>query len=103
MYSYFPFSTLGSFGGMFPALQLPLTLQHLAICYVFGVFLVLKALKVVRRRPTFDLVDLLMLVILLLLIAAFIRNPVGVNEGPFPSPQRLNPGVFLCSRLQKRS
>ena len=69
---------LGAFGGTFPALHIPITLEALTTAYVFGIFLVLKALKIVRRQPTFDLVDFFLLCMLLLLAAAFIRNPVGL-------------------------
>lgn len=66
------------FGGTIPILPLPFALRDLVILYVFGIFLVLTALRIVRAKRTVGLIDVLLMVNLLWLVFAFVRNPVGV-------------------------
>jgi hypothetical protein len=64
--------------GQIPALGVPFTIKDLVIGAVFIITLGLIAFKVVRIKPKFDWLDLLVYVTLLTLITAFIRNPVGL-------------------------
>lgn len=65
--------------GSLPALKLPFVLKDLMILWVFTAFLTLKAFKVVLRQPKIRFADLLCVLMILYLIATFIRNPVGVD------------------------
>ena len=68
-----------SFGisGTIIALPIALPLQDLIEVYVFLVFLVLKALKIVRKKQVFRLLDVLLLINVIYLGFVFCRNPVG--------------------------
>ncbi|MEI6561029.1 MAG: hypothetical protein WCO68_02975 [Verrucomicrobiota bacterium] len=55
-----------------------LPVRNLVIGYVFAVFLALKALKVVRSKPEYRLLDYLLLANLAYIATLYIRNPVGV-------------------------
>src|SRR5205823_5458568 len=61
------------------AIPLPFKASELVILLAFGSFLVLKALKLIRRKPTLDAVDFFLLLTLLMLTQAFIRNPTGIE------------------------
>ncbi|MEI8342016.1 MAG: hypothetical protein WCH43_10850 [Verrucomicrobiota bacterium] len=65
--------------GNLVGLPLPFSVRDLAIFMAFGAFLVFKALKIVNRKPAFNFIDFLLLVNLLMLLQAFIRNPTGTN------------------------
>ncbi len=65
--------------GQIPLLPLPFAVRDLIVMAVFVSFMVLTAFKVVRRKPTYGLIDILMGSIIAYLIIAFIRNPVGVE------------------------
>ena len=65
--------------GNLAALKLPMGVHDLAILLSFGSFLVFKALKLVRRKPALTFLDFLLLLNLLMLLQAFVRNPTGTN------------------------
>ena len=52
--------------------------RDFAIGYVFVVFLALKALKVVRTKPSHGFLDFLLFLNLFYVVTLYIRNPVGV-------------------------
>ena len=55
-------------------------LRSVMMVYAFGVFLVLKALKVVRTKNQYNWVDYLLFVNIAYLVVAYIRNPVGTES-----------------------
>jgi hypothetical protein len=68
-----------SLHGQIPEVPLPFTIRDYAVTFVFGGFLVLKALKIIRRQSTFRWLDGLMFLMLAYVTAVFVRNPVGVD------------------------
>lgn len=66
-------------GGKLVFLPLPFSVADVAILFVFPVFLAFKALKLVKKKPTFNWLDLLLLINLLYLASVFLRNPVGTE------------------------
>src|SRR5688572_12069688 len=66
-------------GGQISVLPLPFTVAHLGILFAFGTFLLLKAFKLIRLKPTLGLVEIWMLAVLVYLLTVFVRNPVGVE------------------------
>lgn len=65
--------------GQIPVLPLPFAVKDLAIIAVFAATLALIALKVVRRKPTYTTIDLVMALMLIYMVSVFIRNPVGLQ------------------------
>jgi len=65
--------------GKISVLPVPFSIAQTSILFAFGTYLLLKAFKVIRLRPKFDLVDTWMSVVLVYLLMVFIRNPVGVE------------------------
>lgn len=65
--------------GQIPLLPVPFSVRDLIVMAVFAGYLGLKALKIVRRKPAFEPVDLLVLAMVLYLVSCYIRNPVGVE------------------------
>lgn len=65
--------------GQMPILPLPFAVHDITIFAVFIGFLVLKALKIVKLKPRLEAVDWWLIAVLLYLITAYIRNPVGVD------------------------
>jgi len=65
--------------GKMAVLPLPFTVAQLAIFLAFGMFLLLKALKVVRMKPKNGIVEIWMLIMLGYLVTVYMRNPVGVE------------------------
>lgn len=63
--------------GMLPALPIPLGLRDVVILFVLSSFFILKALKVIRFKPAYSLLDGIMLANLAYLATVFVRNPVG--------------------------
>lgn len=68
---------LSGLSGFVVGLPLGLPLKDVVTVGVFLIFLVLKAVKIVRRKPARDLLDLVLFINLLYLAVVFIRNPVG--------------------------
>ncbi len=66
-----------AFPGQLPALPLPFTVRQLVVITVFAMFLILTALKVVRRRPKLTHLDLLLFLNVAYLSTVLLRNPVG--------------------------
>jgi hypothetical protein len=66
-------------GGKVSLLPLPASLAQLCILFAFGTFLVLKAFKVIRLKPSIGIVEVWLLIVLGYLITVFVRNPVGVE------------------------
>jgi hypothetical protein len=52
-------------------------LSHFVIVYAFVVFLMLRALKIVRNKPAYIWLDYLLFINVAYLASVFIRNPVG--------------------------
>ena len=65
--------------GQFPFLPLPFTGAHLGALLAFGWFLVFRAVKIVRNKPQYDLLDLILFANLIFVVITFVRNPVGVD------------------------
>lgn len=63
--------------GWIPALPVPFAARDLVILYVFGIFMALKAVKIVRNKGVIGLPDVILLINLVWLGIAFVRNPVG--------------------------
>ncbi len=63
--------------GQLPFLPLPLSVRDIGILLAFGWFLIFKALKLIRVKPTYNVLDFILLANLAYLISVFIRNPVG--------------------------
>jgi len=70
----------GPMGGMIVGTPLGLKMSHLAVLYAFGVFLALKALKVVRTKAKYNWLDYLLFFNLFYLLTVYIRNPVGTDS-----------------------
>lgn len=58
-------------------LPLPFSVKQLAILIVFGSYITLIAVKIVRTDPKYDLLDLILLLNLLYSVTVYARNPVG--------------------------
>ncbi|MEI9898296.1 MAG: hypothetical protein WDN28_31680 [Chthoniobacter sp.] len=67
------------FGGKITALPVPFTVANLGVLIAFGMYLILKALKVVRLKPKIGIVEISMMVMLAYLATVYVRNPVGVE------------------------
>lgn len=65
--------------GEIPVLPLPFSIRNLAVFAIFGVTLTLVALKIVRRKPKYNLLDFVLFLNLLYLVTVFVRNPVGTQ------------------------
>ncbi len=65
--------------GTCDTLPLPFRVVDFIVIYVTGAFMVLTAVRVVRTRAAFDSLDFWILALCLLLLFAFIRNPVGTH------------------------
>ena len=65
--------------GKISALPIPFSIAHVAVLLAFGVFLTLKALKIVRLKPKNGIVEIWMLIMLAYLATVYVRNPVGVE------------------------
>jgi hypothetical protein len=65
--------------GKVSVLPLPLTVAQLAIGLAFAMFLILKALKVVRFKPKLGIVEIWMFVMLAYMGTVYLRNPVGLE------------------------
>jgi len=65
--------------GSLPFLPLPFTLREIAVLLAFVWFLVFKAVKIVRKKPTYEFLDIVVLVNVIYLASVFVRNPVGVD------------------------
>lgn len=63
--------------GTIPVLPASFAVRDLAVMAVFASFLALKALKVARRKPDYELADFVMILLLVYMLTVFIRNPVG--------------------------
>lgn len=70
---------MGGFTGQLLPLPVPFAVRDLSILLAFGLFLLLVALKIVRDKPTYTRVDLLVLMNILYVASLFLRNPVGVK------------------------
>lgn len=64
--------------GTIPALGLPVQLRYFVLALVVVACFALIALKLIKRKPIYDLRSTLIVVMLLYLAIAWIRNPVGV-------------------------
>lgn len=65
--------------GTVPLLPLPFAVRDLTIMAAFVAFLMLVALKVIRRKPKYGFADYLLFALLIYLAIAFLRNPVGTS------------------------
>ena len=65
--------------GQINFLAIPFSVRELVVPSVFAMFLVFKALKVVKMKPNYGLIDFLLAVNLFYLLATFVRNPAGVD------------------------
>ena len=65
--------------GQIPSLGLPFSARDLVVLFIFVSFLMLTAFKVVRSRQKFGVLDTLAIIMMLYLLASWIRNPVGVD------------------------
>lgn len=65
--------------GQIPSLALPFSVRDLIVLFVFVAFLPLKAFKILRRKPTFEHNDILIVVMATYLLISYMRNPVGVD------------------------
>lgn len=65
--------------GQIRELPMPFAVRDLIVGGVFSISLVFIALKIIRGKPQYQLVDLVLGAILVYLFTVFIRNPVGVE------------------------
>ena len=65
--------------GKLTCLPLPFTIQETGVLLAFGWYLIFKAVKIVRNKPVYGLLDVVMGVNLAWLLVAFLRHPVGVD------------------------
>ncbi len=65
--------------GKVTALNVPLLVRDMAVLVAFGSYLIFYALKLLRAKPVFDLIDLLVIANLAYLATVFLRNPVGAK------------------------
>lgn len=65
--------------GQIRALNIPFSVRDLVVMYVFFSYLALIAFKIIRTRNRMNLIDIFMMSVLLILVIAFVRNPVGVE------------------------
>jgi hypothetical protein len=65
--------------GQVQALPLPFSVRQLAVFTVAGAFIALIAFKIIRLKPSYRTVDLIMLGAVLYLGTVYLRNPVGVE------------------------
>lgn len=65
--------------GKVAELPLPFSIAQLGVMFSLGVFLILKALKVIRIKPKSGIAELWILVMLTYLMTVFLRNPVGFD------------------------
>jgi hypothetical protein len=63
--------------GQMQGLALPFAARDIVIALVFLAFLALSTLKAVRRKPEYELLDKVLLLLLLYILSVFVRNPVG--------------------------
>ena len=68
---------LWPFYGAVQILPLPFALKDIAVMFAFGAVVVCIALKIVRLRPKFTVLDALFYLNAIWLLIAFVRNPVG--------------------------
>ncbi|HEY3901269.1 MAG TPA: hypothetical protein VGM54_21855 [Chthoniobacter sp.] len=66
-------------GGKVSVLPLPFTVAQLGIALAFVMFLILKALKIVRFKPKIGILEIWMLIMLAYVGTVYLRNPVGVE------------------------
>jgi hypothetical protein len=65
--------------GQVQALPLPFSVRHLAVFTVAAAFVGLTAFKIIRLKPVYRFIDVLLLVVVLYLVTVYLRNPVGVE------------------------
>lgn len=65
--------------GRIPVTELPFSVRDMAIGVTFGAYLIFYALKLLRTKPSFDLLDFFVILNLVNLVTVFLRNPVGVD------------------------
>jgi hypothetical protein len=65
--------------GQVAVLPLPFSVRDLAVMAVFVGVLALKAFKIVRIKPRFDLLDFIVIVQVVYVFTVYVRNPVGAN------------------------
>ncbi len=54
--------------------------KDLVIAFVFGGFLLFKALKLVKTKPAYGLLDVILLANVLYIVSVFFRNPTGTES-----------------------
>lgn len=64
--------------GKVSVLPVPFSVRDLIVMYIAAVIVVCIALKIVRKKPKYDSVDVVLLLNYLWLLSVFVRNPVGV-------------------------
>jgi len=65
--------------GKLPFASMPFTVRDISVVIAVVGFMAFHALKLLRTKPVFDLVDLFVLVNVSYLMTVFARNPVGVD------------------------
>ncbi|MEP6668560.1 MAG: hypothetical protein ABJF10_05370 [Chthoniobacter sp.] len=66
-------------GGKIVALPVPFTVAHIGILIAFGMYMILKARKIVRLKPKNGIVEVWMWIMLVYMFVTYVRNPVGVE------------------------
>ena len=66
-------------GGQMYILPLPFSVRDLCVLLVFGMFLLFKALKIVRQKPVYELLDVFVWANLFYVGSVFLRHPVGTD------------------------
>jgi len=66
-------------GAKITALPVPFSIANLGILLAFGMYLILKALKIVRLKPKNGIVEVWMFIVLTYVATVYVRNPVGVE------------------------
>src|SRR5438105_5305251 len=65
--------------GQMPALPLPIATRDIVILGVFVAFLSFKAFRLVRVKPIYGVMDLLLILNIAYLASVYLRNPVGTD------------------------
>jgi len=66
-------------GGKVLILPLPFTVTQLGVFVAVGMYLVFKALKLVRFKPKVGTVEIWMMIMIVYMVTVFVRNPAGME------------------------
>ncbi len=64
--------------GQTEVVPIPFSVRDITVMVVFGMYVILTALKQVRIKPAFGLLDTLALINVAYVVGAYVRNPVGL-------------------------